>query len=506
MARAAKTLVLLILAGVSTQALGLSSDKQLLVAQELYRKGQYYQSARFAFAALEDENRSDSADAEAYAWITLSLVRSGLYHSASYFFIRTLQMEKAGATQKVLKDAEELLVRVGVDLFRNYLIRHTKDRDYDQNNRSAYHHALGKATLLAGKYDLALDHFEKVSRTSSLWPMTLQMRGTIRALKRQNDQALEDFQACVDRAPSTREGRDLRARCQAGLARTYYQAERFQEADRAYDQIAKTSYSWPDSLFEQAWNSFAKKEYNRALGKLVTYKSPAIRFVYNSEIDVLRAQSYFALCLYGEVNQVLDEFQSKFSGVGLTMKRFLEGKNLDQIYAEGKRAAQGPLDTKNELHKVLNRFVRAPYFDTLVRSERAVRAEEVAIPRFEGKMAGYGEQENMLGSGLSGFLKLVLNWREDSIQKLGGMFVKNSLLDYYEILISDIEKMKFIKLEMIGRAKEKLLGSERKLSDRLLGNETPARRDDQFYWSFNGEFWNDELGDYVFGLESQCGS
>ena len=32
----------------------------------------------------------------------------------------------------------------------------------------------------------------------------------------------------------------------------------------------------------------------------------------------------------------------------------------------------------------------------------------------------------------------------------------------------------------------------------------PSRRDDQYYWSFNGEFWNDELGDYVFGLESQC--
>ena len=40
--------------------------------------------------------------------------------------------------------------------------------------------------------------------------------------------------------------------------------------------------------------------------------------------------------------------------------------------------------------------------------------------------------------------------------------------------------------------------------ERGRGNVEPRRRDDQFYWSFNGEFWNDELGDYVFGLESEC--
>jgi hypothetical protein len=40
--------------------------------------------------------------------------------------------------------------------------------------------------------------------------------------------------------------------------------------------------------------------------------------------------------------------------------------------------------------------------------------------------------------------------------------------------------------------------------DRTRGNVIPSRRDDQYYWSFNGEFWNDELGDYVFGLESAC--
>ncbi|HUP56010.1 MAG TPA: hypothetical protein VM598_01060, partial [Bdellovibrionota bacterium] len=78
--------------------------------------------------------------------------------------------------------------------------------------------------------------------------------------------------------------------------------------------------------------------------------------------------------------------------------------------------------------------------------------------------------------------------------------------DYHQELIADTEKMAFIKLEMLKRAKDQILKRPSRGVDRSWGNVEPSRRDDQYYWSFNGEFWNDELGDYVFGLESQCKS
>ena len=65
----------------------------------------------------------------------------------------------------------------------------------------------------------------------------------------------------------------------AGEARTLYQMDRFDEADQVYDRIPKASLVWPDILFEQAWNSFGRQEYNRSLGKLVSYKSPALNFM-----------------------------------------------------------------------------------------------------------------------------------------------------------------------------------------------------------------------------------
>ena len=31
-----------------------------------------------------------------------------------------------------------------------------------------------------------------------------------------------------------------------------------------------------------------------------------------------------------------------------------------------------------------------------------------------------------------------------------------------------------------------------------------TRNEKQFFWSFNGEFWADELGEYSFSLDSKC--
>ena len=275
--------------------------------------------------------------------------------------------------------------------------------------------------------------------------------------------------------------------------------DHFEDADRTFDRIPKQSFVWPDILFEQAWNSFGRQEYNRSLGKLVSYKSPALRFVFNSEVDVLRAQSYLALCLYSDANDVINEFNQKYGKIGAQVKSFVEGNSshLSAFYELGKSALQSRLDTPNDMNRLANRFVRGPYFQNLVKAERAVESERSAIQRF-----GQGDT-----GGFPGFLDHVLSWRGRTIALLGGAFVKNSLLDYHQILISDFEKMAFIKLEMLGRAKAQLMSSSKNPgAGRVRGNVEPSRRDDQYYWSFNGEFWNDELGDYVFGLESQCRS
>jgi hypothetical protein len=509
-------LALLFLSIPSFAAENLTGAQYLRDAAQLYKSGAYFKAARYAFAAAE---KDPSLKPDAYAWMTMGLLHAGLPNSASYFFIRTLQSGRPAAVRSVLTQTQELITLVGADVFRKYLIRHTRYEDYDSTNRSAYLYALGKDALISGDQNRAIGYLNGIDHRSPLWPFALQLRASAYSIQGKNNEAIEDFQKCENEADrvvgsfiteawrrkqAEREADDLRSRCIAGRARTLYQMNQFAEADRVYDHIPKRSFVWPDILFEQAWNSFGKREYNRTLGKLVSYKSPALSFLFNTEVEVLRAQSYLALCLYSDANESINDFNAKYTRVGEELKRFVEENqsNLNVFYDLGKSALRESLYTRSDVYRLANRFVRGPYFQNLVASERQLPREAEMIRRFDAAQTGV---THSLSGGFPGFLDQVLRWRLQSIQILGGAFVKNSLMDYHAVLIDDFEKMAFIKLEMLKFAKEKLMNrSTLSSSDRSRGNVEPSRRDDQYRWSFNGEFWNDELGDYVFGLESEC--
>ena len=271
-----------------------------------------------------------------------------------------------------------------------------------------------------------------------------------------------------------------------------------------YDQIPKASFVWTDTLFEHAWNSYAREEYNRTLGKLVSYKSPALQFVFNTEIDVLMAQSYMALCIYPDASKIIEDFTKTYGAVAKEVKAFVDQNpnELRPYYVLGKEALSQKLHTDRKLYRFMNRFVRSPYFQALSLSEDRVAAERVAIQRMDASRVGTSTGMN---AGFPGFLSLVLDWRTRSIELLGGIFAKNSMIDYHQVLISDFEKMQFMKIDLLSHMKQKLMEPElANASERNRGNRIPVRREDQLLWSFNGEFWNDEIGDYVFALESEC--
>lgn len=487
-----------------------SGQDYLKEAKSLYAEGQYFKTARYAFTAAQ---KDPSLRPIAYAWVFNGLKMAGLTQTSAYFFIRTLQSGNPEAIKSVLNHTESLILQVGVDLFRKPLIQFTRYEYYNSENRGAYLYALSKDALLVGDSKRAISYVDGISHESPFWAYGLQVRGTAHAILGRNEEAIYDFKECAkksDRVKGLQGGSELdreslKARCQAGVARTQYQAEDFRSADRSYDAILKKTLVWPDVLIEQAWNSFSKSEYNRTLGKLVTYKSPGLEFLFNTEIEVLRAQSFLALCLYSDANEVINQFNSRYTQVGVQIKEFVE-RNASQpaaFYNLGVQVLSEPLHTKDPFHRAVNRFIRAPYFQNLTRAYQRIGDEEILLRRFDSTQPGVSHS---LDKGFPGFIEQVLKWRRKSIVQLGGAFVKNSLIDYHAVLIDDFEKMAFIKLEMLKRAKDKLMSSKRSDGERSRGNVIPSRRDDQYRWTFNGEFWADELGDYVFALESECTS
>lgn len=494
-----------------------SADDSLAQAKNLYSQGQYFSAARYAFASIQE---SPTTKPEANSIITLALARAGLWNSATYFFVQTLQSGDRPSIRRVLTQTEAILSCVGPDVVRDFLIRNTKYDDYDAINRSAYLFSLGKAAILKDDMNRALEYLNQVKSQSRLYPFSLEMRGTALAIQGRIDEAVDDFRDCQKYAPlvvtevdaaspryrsQVNESKDLQARCAADEARAWYQGEKFDEAERAYERIPKVSRVWPEILFEQAWNAFAKREFNRTLGKLVTYKAPVLDFVFNSEVEVLRAQTYLSLCLYEDTQKAINDFNNRYTDIGREVKRFVEANsgNLESFFQLGMRTLKEKRSTTDPVGRLTNRFVRGPYFVDLSAQDASLEKERGVITAF-ARMTGANANV-----GLSAFLSEVLKWRRKTIHQLGGAYVKNSLIDHHSVLVADFEKISFIRLEMLGRAKDKLvrkvMHAKGEDEERSRGFVRPARKDHEMFWTFNGEFWNDELGDYIFGLESECG-
>jgi hypothetical protein len=495
-----KRLVLMAAAGLLATGAEASQElasQRFREAREFQRSGQYFRAARYAFNAGEEDPDRKS---EAHAWVAQALVQAGLEQSASYFYLQVVRSANSDALRKVLPLTSKIAASVGLEFLRPFLARHTRLADYPASERGYYLYSAARTAGLKGDYAGALAVLDSIPGSGPMRAELLQLRAAFRLMTGADRAAAGDFAACSRAAKG---GSDLENRCVAGEARALYELREFDRAERVYERVDRQSIVWTDILFEQGWNAYRRGEFNRTLGRLVSYKSPALSFVYNPEIDTLRAQAYLALCLYEDANEGVNEFNSRYAAINDEVRALLteKGMSLGEFYDEGKEAALAPLGSKRPLHRLMNRFVRSAAFQDWVRSERELGVELGNIRQFSAGIANLDPNSESFGA----FLKKVLDFRLRAIREMGGAFVRNSLLDYHEQLIAQFEKVAFIKLEMLGRFKEKLLS--RKSSDgreRERGNVTPERRDDQFFWSFNGEFWNDELGDYVFGLESEC--
>ncbi len=476
------------------------SDARMHEGVRLFNDADYLKASRYFFSVYTDPTDSRE-EGELLGYITESLIRGGFKQTAAYFYIKTLKSGSRGGIRRISRFLPQMVDAVGVDLLKTDILAHSREGDYDSGTLSHFYYFLGKDKLLKGESAAALESLRKVNLSSSIGAQAALLRAAAHAILGQNDQAIEMFRSCERSAGrlSGGEGEDLEHRCIAGRARTLYQMGRHDDADEIYDEIPKKSFVWTDILFEQAWNAYAKDDYNRALGKLVTYRSPHLKFVFNPEIEVLQAQSFLALCLFDDANKVINEFNASYQGVGHAIKGRLQSSAGDfaGLYALGKSALRSKLHTTDGLRRALNRSVRGSHFAAFVRQEAAAAAEGGRIKAQIGASGGYPD-----------FLEKVVAWRSRTARLLGGVFVRNSLVDLYNDLLSNLDKMSFIKSEMLSQMKSRIerraSHSEDENGVMKRGRSGVERRDYQYFWSFNGEFWSDELGDYVFALDSEC--
>lgn len=494
----AKWIIAVCLAAVSAPAF---ANYQL--AQQLMARRDYVGSASAYFQAYSSPR---SAGEKLYAeWgLAKSLQALGFYYSASKYFSQTVRRGPGASNPQFRRALEELgninaITSIGqshvVQLFKGGRI---PAEQVPGPARGFYFYYMGAEAFEAGKYEQAADLFKRVP-TGPYHGKAQFHLGVIANRAGAHSRAISFFETVRSNA-----GRDawLTEMTNLNIARVHYETKNFTEALQNYALIPRESDNWLEAIFESAWAFFLMAKHNNTLGNIHTLHSPFFENRFFPESYILQAITYLRLCRYDEVQASLEKFRDRYKPIF---------KDLGAMLSEFKGRKNGLFNTVYEYRNGSLRSYKSAWaiFDALSRTD-AFKEAAVTARFAESEIARLGQVGGKWSStGLSDDLKDFLNKKKqvavaDSAGRLYDLATAN--LEYLKTLS---DQTKLIQADMyegrVDAIRRRLNVTQANDRKQFIGGLQPLNVDQQLeYWPFQGEYWEDELGYYVYNIDDRC--
>jgi hypothetical protein len=427
----------------------------------------------------------------------IELVNSGHYFSVIPW-VKDYMVKHSGSLDAGMDAAlDKIIYHVGVKTFET-LPENILRKSKSPNVR----YILAKRHLINEQYRDGLSVLGENTPDHAAAPFIHNIRGTLYSSVGQQSEAISQFRDCIK--ASEEQAGEAKTRmqkeqyvvnrdfCLAGVARAHFASGDFKQAELTYLDVSKDSFIWPEILFEEAWTSYYLKNYNRTLGKLVSYKAPIFDFIFKPEIDVLNAMTYMKMCLFEDAKKTADAFYELNYNPAKNLRALIlkNGKDYRYYYE---------LMADHESGKVAGLDI----VDTVLKAIR----KDSAYLEIKGSLSAAVAEFNTLKGQTGNTRNLLLNNMKiviDDYRKILGSYVRVGMVSKYAELYKAFQYMSYIKLETLAQRKERLYQSDDVPGKKRGDVKYIDRNDKQYFWTFNGEFWADELGDYVFALRSEC--
>lgn len=360
-----------------------------------------------------------------------------------------------------------------------------------KSSNSKMYYILAKKYFSEDNLDKALMYLGKIDSKSTIYPFALHLLGVISSLKNNESEARNYYSKCVEY--NDKKYVDNKNYCQLAMARSFFNEKKYLEAQNSYNETSKKSSVWPEQLYEEAWNQYYLKNYNRSLGKLVSYKSPLLDFVFIPGVFSLTSLSYLKMCHYTDAQKEVDSFYSKFSEDTKKLKNYIVNNKDDYrpyynliIQLEGNKSISDN-SLINKLTKTIHK--ESAYVVLKETLLKALKERDILSKK------NTTSEDKRLNMNIDDVV--------DSMRQHIGYYVlrrfKNKLAEMEE----SFEGMSSIKLSLLDTMKQKVYANE-SLESKRGDVKYIKRNKKQYFWNFRGEFWADELGDYVFALPNNC--
>ena len=250
------------------------------------------------------------------------------------------------------------------------------------------------------------------------------------------------------------------------LARLFYEKKEFDAAGRLYREIEQSILEQSRTLLELAWVEYREGNQEKAMGMLYAFEAPSFRHSFTPEYYILKSFIYKDVCHYQQALDVVADFRSRY------------GEALSHIYDR-----QSPLENHVLMFVLLGRpdIQRTYRFVTLLSKEK-----------------------EMVSTLHDTVLKTYLNRLYDLKIREVSTLLAAQVKDAYERLAADLLQYEEDTSLM---AYEVALDMSQRVRERHGGKPSGVKEENdrgKVVYTFQGEFWNDELMNYRVHLEDKC--
>ncbi|GAB4294872.1 MAG: hypothetical protein Kow0090_09680 [Myxococcota bacterium] len=467
-----------------------------------------YEGGDFAEAAMRFYDAYSGATTPlvfqtAEYYLGRSLMKLDLLQPALYFLSRVLN---AGASHKYFLDAAAAVVSLKERLNDDSIIPHYLNEAYSPDFAQIppdvlyqINYTVGAYQFRGRQYESAAQFLQAVDPKSPAYPRAQYLLGMI-AFRAQNEsQALEYFEEANRTSKGSFDPGIVRIYWLStmALARTHYQMGNYERADELYASVPRFTDDWLDSIFEQAWAFFQRNELGRALGNVHTLLAPQFADHYWPEAVLLAATAYFYSCNYGLAEETLAKYYENYEPMRGQMEKFMASPQSSfEIYynlvANPWSEDKTPIPRK--IHNYIAHNKRFKRFKSMVTRIDNEKQKIESTPML---------MQSRMGNEVLGIITLL----RQKLVEMSGQFAYSRMKYVTETLQGFYNQAALIKFEIQNAQKKSILGGKDEALNILRDVEAlprPKMPADYKYYHFNGEYWVDELGYYVYTLSQNC--
>ena len=284
------------------------------------------------------------------------------------------------------------------------------------------------------------------------------------------------------------------------LARIAFENHAYDVADTFYRRVDIRSHHLRDALLEDAWGQLFAQNHANALALTHALRAPIFKKAWLPDLLLLEAGAYLGLCRYEMADHALEALRNTVLADASSLKEYLAQTPSRDYYNQVIRHAENP--EKSALPaSIYYRVINDNTFRAVHRSIRLLSQERAALsqhagPAFTSLPQLQAVYDNAIAQRQQFMATLLAGIYDKAASELHALDISASQIAIEIRLAQRQREAACLKIVASGGQCE----TPHSVSDQV----TFQKRDTDAFWTFDGEFWRDEIRAYVSGVSSLC--